>query len=92
MSECKTFHHVNQAIFDRVKKSSTAEHGTVYDPPSGDSGIATTKTIVGTVVLSFVLNPNNGSITYRIVSKPRIISASQIFDGIENLINSVVKK
>ena len=92
MSDCKTFHGVNQTIFDCVKKTSSAEHNTVYDPPTGNQGTATTDTPVGKVVVSFDLNTSTEAIQYCIVSKPWIVSASQIFDGIADSINSCRKK
>lgn len=92
MSDCRIFHGVTPAIFDCVKVSSGKEHGTVYDPPSGNKGKATTKTLVGTVVVSFDLNPGDESITYCIISKPWIVSAAQIFDGIGDTIDSCRQK
>lgn len=88
MSDCKTFHGVSQQIFDCVKKTSSAQHGTKYEPPNGDKGTATTDTVVGKVVVSFDLNSGAESIKYCIVSKPWIVSASQIFDGIADSINA----
>lgn len=88
MSKCQTFNNVDQALFDCVKKSSASEHGTVYDPPDADKGTATTKTIVGKVVLSFDLDTTAQTIKYCIVSKPFVVSSSQIFDGIKDSIDA----
>jgi|HubBroStandDraft_1064217.scaffolds.fasta_scaffold225079_1 hypothetical protein len=89
MTDCRTFNGVTQAIFDCVKKKSLAEHGTVYDPATGNKGKATTNVpVVGTIVVSFDLDPSAESITYCIISKPWIVSASQIFDGIGETINA----
>jgi hypothetical protein len=88
MTDCKTFHGVNQAIFDCVKQKSYAEHGTIYDPATGNKGTATTNiAVVGKIVVSFDFDPTAESITYCIVSKPWIVSVSQIFDGIGDTIN-----
>ena len=92
MSDCKTFHGVDLAGRRFIKKSSGVEHGTVYDPSSGNNGKATTNTAVGTIVVSFDLNPSDDSITYCIVSKPWIVSVSQIFDGVADSINACRKK
>ena len=92
MSDCKTFNSVTPAIFDCVKKASAVEHGTVYDPPSGNTGTATTNTTIGKVVLSFDLNPATGTITYCIVSKPWAVPASAVFNGISDSINACGKK
>jgi hypothetical protein len=95
MTDCRTFHGVTQAIFACVKQKSLAEHGTVYDPATGNKGTATTKVpVVGTIVVSFDFdpNPNVESITYCIISKPWIVSASQIFDGIGDTIDSCRQK
>ena len=92
MSDCQTFNNVTPAIFDCVKQSSGKEHGTVYDPPSGNKGTATTKTVVGTIVVSFDLNPAAGSITYCIVSKPWIVTDSEIFNGVASSISACSQK
>ena len=92
MSDCKTFNSVTAEIFDCVKKASGVEHGTVYDPPSGNSGTATTETKVGKVVLSFELNPGNGTVTYCIVSKPWVVPSSAVFNGISDSIDACGKK
>ena len=92
MSDCKSFSGVNQAIFDCVKQTSHAEHGTLYDPPNADSGTATTDTPVGKVVLSFDLDTSAQTIKYCIVSKPWIVSASTIFDGILKSIKGCQQK
>jgi hypothetical protein len=89
MTDCKTFTGVTQAIFTCVKQKSLAEHGTVYDPANGNKGTATTKVrVIGTIVVSFDFDPNAGSITYCIVQKPGIVTASEIFGGIGDTISS----
>lgn len=93
MTDCRTFNGVDQSIFACVKQRSLEEHGTIYEPAVGNQGTATTKVpLVGTVVVSFNLEPATESITYCVVSKPWIVSASQIFDGIGETINSCRKK
>lgn len=91
MSDCKTYNGVSQAIFDCVKQASFKDHGTVYDPASGNQGNATTKTSVGTVVVSFNFNPDAGSITYCVVSKPWIVTDGEIFNGIASTITACQK-
>jgi hypothetical protein len=89
MTDCKTFNGVNQSIFTCVKKTSFAEHGTVYDPANGNQGKATTVVpLIGTIVVSFDFEPGAGSITYCIISKPLIVPASEIFGGIASTISS----
>lgn len=89
MSDCRTFNGVTEAIFNCVKRKSLDEHGTVYEPAHGNQGRATTKVpVIGTVVVSFNLDPATGAIVYCIVSKPWIVSAAQVFDGIGDTINS----
>lgn len=87
MSECKTFHGLTQELFSCVKTRSSQDHGTVYDAPDGDQGTATTDTIVGKVTVSFDFDPSSSAITYCIVRKPLIVSASQVFEGIGDTIN-----
>jgi hypothetical protein len=93
MTDCKTFNGLNQAIFTCVKQMSLKDHGTVYDPVDGNKGMATTDLkAIGTIVLSFDLDPGRESITYCLISKPWIVSASQIFDGIGATINACRQK
>lgn len=93
MSDCKTFVGVTQAVFDCVKETSLHEHKTVYDPPNAYKGTATTKIPwIGTVVLSFDLNISTGTIQYCIVSKPEIVPANSIFNGIADTITSCQQK
>lgn len=88
MSDSKVFDGVTEKVFACVKTSSFKEHGTVYDPSTGNKGTATTKVpFIGTVVLDFDLDPSTAKITYTIRSKPGIVPASQIFDGIQSSIN-----
>jgi hypothetical protein len=87
--DCKTWNGVTQAIFDCVKEAGQREHGTVYDPPNGNTGTATTNVSgIGTVVLSFDFDPKTGGLTYCIKSKPWIVPVSSIFDGIGDTINA----
>jgi hypothetical protein len=89
MTDCRTFNGVTPAIFACVKEKSLQEHGTVYDPLTGNKGTATTVVpAIGTIVVSFDFDPGDATITYCIVSKPWIVSASQIFDGIGDTINA----
>ncbi|WP_120632683.1 hypothetical protein [Ruegeria sp. EL01] len=88
MSASKTFHGVTNTIFECVKKTSKSEHGTVYQPAQGDSGTATTSTIVGDVVVGFDLDPKAEAIVYTIKKKPFIVSDDQIFNGISESINA----
>ena len=89
MSDCKVFNGVTEVVFNCVKKTSAEQHDTVYDPPDGNKGTATTKVpVVGTIVVSFDLDPETNAITYCIVKKPFLVSASQVFDGIGDTINS----
>jgi hypothetical protein len=91
MSDCKTFNGVSMNLFDCIKKSSATEHDTVYDPPNASQGTATTKTPVGTVVVSFDLNATNGALEYCIVKKPFLAPASAIWEGITDTINACRK-
>lgn len=86
MGASKTFSPVTESVFSCVKATSSEEHGTVYDPPNGDQGTATTSTPVGDVVLSFDLQVPN--LTYTILKKPFIVPDSTIWDGIQSTIDS----
>lgn len=88
MSDSKTYSNVTEQIFDCVKTKSATEHGTVYDPATGDSGTATTHTVVGKVVLKFDLDTASGDLTYTLVDKPILAPEHEIWNGIEGAINS----
>ncbi len=53
----KSYPNITEALSACVKKTSSAQHGTVYDPPTGDTGTATTKGTWGHIVLSYALDP-----------------------------------
>jgi hypothetical protein len=82
----KCWEHVTQEIFECVKAKSKREHGTVYEPPNGDSGISKTETSVGKIVLKFDLSGEK--LCYAIVEKPWIVTEGEIWDGIESAIDS----
>lgn len=88
MSDTKTFDNVTEEIFACVKEKSSKDHGTVYDPPNGNKGTATTKTVVGKVVLGYDLNTDTNEIKYTIVDKPVLAPEHEIWKGIEGAINS----
>ena len=88
MADCNTYNNVSAAVFACVKSTSASQHGTVYDPPEGNQGTATTSTAVGSVVVSFDLDPTNNTITYCLVSKPWLVPESDIWSGIASTIAS----
>jgi len=84
----KTFPNVTPAIWSCVQTTSVQQEGTVYDPPPpSSSGTASTKTIVGEVVLSFAVDSGQNTVTYKIVKKPFVVSENQIWNGIQSMIN-----
>jgi hypothetical protein len=87
MADCNTYQNVTAAVFACVKSTSSQQHGTVYNPPDGTSGTATTNTPVGQVVLSFDLDTTNDAITYCLVSKPWMVPESDIWNGIASTIS-----
>lgn len=91
MSDSKTFHGVTQAVFDCVKATSQKEHGTKYDPPNANQGIATTEGIGWTVTLSFNFDPTSQDLLYTIVYKTWIVPTSSIWDGLSDTINGCRK-
>lgn len=91
MADQKTYNNVTAQIFECVKANSEKEHGTKYVPPDANQGTATTQSIVGEVVLSFDFNPQASTLTYVIKKKPFIVSASQIWDGIQTTITACSK-
>lgn len=88
MASSKTFNNVTASVWECVKTSSYKEHGTIYAPPGAASGTATTKTIVGTVELSFNFDSTQSTVAYTILKKPGIVSEKQVWGGIQDSINA----
>jgi hypothetical protein len=88
MASSRTFNGVTRAVFDCVKARSAKEHDTVYEPAGASSGVATTKTIVGTVKLGYEFASANEQITYTIHEKPFLAPESEIWAGISNTIGA----
>ena len=89
-STSRTFEGVTPEIWNRIKDDSKRKHDTVYDPPDGDSGTATTSTIVGTLELTYSFDREQNKVTFTIERKPVLVPASRIWDGIQDAINQRV--
>lgn len=87
MAQTRSFGGVTQAAWECVKTTSYQQHGTNYVPPDGNQGTATTSTIVGDIVLNFNYDPQKDTVTYTIAKKPLIVSADQIWNGIQEAID-----
>jgi len=88
MADSKTFSGVTPAVFECVKTTSKEEHNTDYIAADGNKGEAVTKVfLIGTVTLDFDLDPAASAIKYTIKSKPNIVGASKIWDGIQDTID-----
>lgn len=85
--QSKTFGGVTPAIWECVKATSQKDHGTVYAPPGANTGTATTNTPIGTVELGYVFDPAKDTVAYNIIKKPFLVSADQIWNGIQDTIN-----
>ena len=81
----QVYNQVTQALFGCVKQQSNKEHGTVYDPPNGNSGTATTPS--PKVVLTFDFVPADMTLSYTLVEKPWWVPESAIWDGIAKTLN-----
>jgi hypothetical protein len=82
MAEERTFDDVTWELWERVRAYGERQHGTVFRGASDDEGTATTRTVIGDIVLAYVLDLERGCITYRIERKPIFVAAAQIWDGI----------
>lgn len=82
MAEQRTFDDVTAELWERLRAYGARQHGTVYRGASSDQGTATTRTVIGEIVLTYVLDLERGCITYRIERKPMLVAAAQIWDGI----------
>ena len=83
----KTFAGITPAPWERIKAESASEHGTVYDPPQGAKGTATTKTPVGELVLRFEYDAARQTVTYSIDKKPFIVAEGTIWSGVQGAID-----
>lgn len=87
-ADSKTFSGITPAVFECVKATSKKEHNTDYIAADGNKGEAVTKVfLIGTVTLDFDLDPATSTIKYTIKSKPNIVGASKIWDGIQETID-----
>ena len=88
MADIKVFYDVTSEIFACVKTKSKDEHGTVYDPPNGNSGTATTTTSLYFVELGFNFDPQSGDLTYTLIKKSWLVPISEVWNGIAKTIDT----
>ncbi len=86
MAETRTFNGVTAEIWEKVKDVGRSRYGTVFDPPQGDSGTATTTTPVGTVVLGFDFDRQATRITYTLRNKPLFLPSGTLWTGLAETI------
>lgn len=86
MAETRTFDGVTAEIWEKVKDVGRSRYGTVFDPPQGDCGTATTTTPVGIVVLRFDLDRQATRITYTIKNKPLLLPSGPLWSGLAQTI------
>lgn len=88
MSNTKIFGGITAAIWECVKTTSYKDHGTVYAPEGAAKGTATTDVpVIGTIQVGFDYDAVKDTVTYNIIKKPFLVSANQIWDGIQDTIN-----
>jgi hypothetical protein len=83
---------VSPEIWEFLKDDSKRKHDTVYDPPEGDSGTATTSTILGNLELTYNFDCEQNKVTFTIENKPVLVPASRIWDGIQEAIDKCAGK
>jgi len=83
MADERTYDNVTAPMFDCVKTSGEKTLGTKFVPSDAHQGTATTQSIVGEIVLSFDFDPQASTLTYKILKKPLMVSANQIWDSIQ---------
>ena len=88
----RTFQGVSPEIWNCLKDDSKRKHNTVYDPPEGDSGTATTSTIIGEIELTYNFDREQNKVTFTIENKPVLVPAGRIWDGIQDAIDKCVGK
>jgi hypothetical protein len=85
--ELRSFEGVSEATWERIKATGRDEHGTVFEETAAHCGTATTRTLVGTVVLEFDFDAVAERITYKITKRPMMAPSSLIWSGIESTID-----
>ena len=72
---------------DTSAGETSAGETSAGETSAGDTcGVATTRTVVGEIVLAYDRDPARGTVTYRIQRKPMLVAAAQIWSGIERAI------
>lgn len=89
MADTRTFADVDAATWAKLRDYGARTHGTTYDDSSPTEGRATTQTPVGTVEMSYSLDPDSSSVTYVIHRKPFLVPASMIWDGIAQTLSTL---
>jgi hypothetical protein len=82
LADTHTFADVDAQTWAKLKELGARKHGTVYTERSATEGVATTRTPIGTIELSYRFDPDGNVITYTIGRKPMLISSGVIWDGI----------
>jgi hypothetical protein len=86
VSEQRTFDKISPELWQRMVEHGQRAHGTVFEPEQGEQGVATTRTPIGIIALSYTLHEGQDSVTYRIERKPFLVSSAQIWSGLESAI------
>lgn len=86
MANERSFDGVSAALWAEVRAYGERRHGTVYSGAADAAGTATTRTVVGEIVLAYTHDPAHDRVTYRIERKPMLVAATQIWDGIARAI------
>lgn len=86
--DTRTFPGITASMWDRMKRDASARHGTEIDGGS-NTGTLTTRTPIGAVVLRYDYDPERCAVTYGILNKPFLVSAGQIWNGVEAAIAEV---
>jgi hypothetical protein len=82
MAAQRTYEGVNAGTWARMKAVGASRHGTSYEPETGNRGIATTRTPLGTFVVAFDFDDAGQRITYTIVDKPMLVTSGLIWSSL----------
>ena len=88
----KTFEEVTPEIWNCIRDASKRKHDTVYDRPDSDPGTASTVHFGCPLELAYSFDREQNKITFTIESKPIFVPASQIWDGIQDAIDTCAGK
>jgi hypothetical protein len=86
MSRSRTFSGVTIELVCRIKQAARVEHGVVFDPADGASGIAVGRTPFGDCVVSFAHDSARAVLVLTLLKKPALLPTELLWLGFQGQI------